>query len=242
MKGGTSPVSEADYAVDRFLREMLTAARPAYGWLSEETADSAGRLCRQPHLRRRPDRRHAGVPRRTLDLVRQHRGGRRRASARRRARLPGDRRDILRRAQAEAPGRTAGGLHVGAPREPALIGGPKPMLDAAMPHLHLRRPARAIRSLARLPHRHGGRRHARRHLHQAKCAGLGPGRRRPDPGGSRRAVAASRPACGRSTPPPIRATARWRQAAARCLRRWSRQSPRSRSAQLEKVLLTAILF
>ena len=44
MKGGTSPVSEADYAVDRYLRETLTAARPAYGWLSEETADSAGRL------------------------------------------------------------------------------------------------------------------------------------------------------------------------------------------------------
>jgi myo-inositol-1(or 4)-monophosphatase len=37
MKGGTSPVSEADYAVDRYLRETLTAARPAYGWLSEET-------------------------------------------------------------------------------------------------------------------------------------------------------------------------------------------------------------
>jgi len=44
MKGGTSPVSEADYAVDRYLRESLTAARPGYGWLSEETADSAGRL------------------------------------------------------------------------------------------------------------------------------------------------------------------------------------------------------
>jgi myo-inositol-1(or 4)-monophosphatase len=44
MKGGTSPVSEADYAVDRYLRETLTAARPGYGWLSEETADNAGRL------------------------------------------------------------------------------------------------------------------------------------------------------------------------------------------------------
>lgn len=40
MKGGTSPVSEADYAVDRYLRESLTAARPDYGWLSEETADN----------------------------------------------------------------------------------------------------------------------------------------------------------------------------------------------------------
>lgn len=38
LKGGTSPVSEADYAADRFLRETLTAARPDYGWLSEESA------------------------------------------------------------------------------------------------------------------------------------------------------------------------------------------------------------
>lgn len=44
MKGGTSPVSEADYAVDRFLRDMLISARPDYGWLSEETADGAARL------------------------------------------------------------------------------------------------------------------------------------------------------------------------------------------------------
>ena len=44
MKAGNSPVSEADYAVDRYLRESLMAARPDYGWLSEETADSAARL------------------------------------------------------------------------------------------------------------------------------------------------------------------------------------------------------
>lgn len=44
MKGGTSPVGEADYAVDKFLRETLTAARPHYGWLSEETVDSPARL------------------------------------------------------------------------------------------------------------------------------------------------------------------------------------------------------
>ncbi|MCC5778512.1 3'(2'),5'-bisphosphate nucleotidase CysQ [Nitratireductor sp. B36] len=37
-KEGVSPVSEADYAVDRFLRSELLAARPDYGWLSEETA------------------------------------------------------------------------------------------------------------------------------------------------------------------------------------------------------------
>ena len=44
MKGGTSPVSEADIAVDAFLRETLRAARPDYGWLSEETVDTAERL------------------------------------------------------------------------------------------------------------------------------------------------------------------------------------------------------
>jgi myo-inositol-1(or 4)-monophosphatase len=44
MKAGQSPVSEADYAVDNFLRETLGAARPDYGWLSEETADTASRL------------------------------------------------------------------------------------------------------------------------------------------------------------------------------------------------------
>ncbi len=44
MKGGMSPVSEADYAVDTFLRETLMAARPGYGWLSEETVDGAARL------------------------------------------------------------------------------------------------------------------------------------------------------------------------------------------------------
>lgn len=44
MKEGDSPVSEADFAVDRYLRETLLAARPGYGWLSEETADSDERL------------------------------------------------------------------------------------------------------------------------------------------------------------------------------------------------------
>lgn len=44
MKGGVSPVSEADLAVDRFLAEFLLSARPGYGWLSEETADTPERL------------------------------------------------------------------------------------------------------------------------------------------------------------------------------------------------------
>ncbi|TPM39472.1 3'(2'),5'-bisphosphate nucleotidase CysQ [Mesorhizobium sp. B2-3-4] len=44
MKGGTSPVSEADHAADAYLRQTLLAARPDYGWLSEETADDPVRL------------------------------------------------------------------------------------------------------------------------------------------------------------------------------------------------------
>jgi myo-inositol-1(or 4)-monophosphatase len=44
MKGGTSPVSEADYAADEYLRETLLRARPDHGWLSEETADDPARL------------------------------------------------------------------------------------------------------------------------------------------------------------------------------------------------------
>lgn len=38
------PVTEADVAVDKFLREHLTGARPTYGWLSEETEDDTARL------------------------------------------------------------------------------------------------------------------------------------------------------------------------------------------------------
>jgi myo-inositol-1(or 4)-monophosphatase len=38
------PVSEADLALDTHFRENLMAARPDYGWLSEETADDLSRL------------------------------------------------------------------------------------------------------------------------------------------------------------------------------------------------------
>lgn len=44
-----SPVSEADLAVDKLLRERLMTARPHYGWLSEETPDDAARLANR-HL------------------------------------------------------------------------------------------------------------------------------------------------------------------------------------------------
>lgn len=42
--GGQGPVTEADLKIDRMLRAELMAARPDYGWLSEETEDSAARL------------------------------------------------------------------------------------------------------------------------------------------------------------------------------------------------------
>jgi myo-inositol-1(or 4)-monophosphatase len=43
-KDGGSPVTEADIAVDRFLREKLTALAPDCGWLSEESIDDRARL------------------------------------------------------------------------------------------------------------------------------------------------------------------------------------------------------
>src|SRR5262249_24497856 len=44
MKDGTSPVSEADLAVDALLRERLQTTGIADGWLSEETEDEPARL------------------------------------------------------------------------------------------------------------------------------------------------------------------------------------------------------
>jgi myo-inositol-1(or 4)-monophosphatase len=43
-KHGGSPVSEADIAVDNFLREKLKQVAPDCGWLSEETEDDLVRL------------------------------------------------------------------------------------------------------------------------------------------------------------------------------------------------------
>jgi myo-inositol-1(or 4)-monophosphatase len=43
-KSNGTPVSEADLAVNRFLQEKLHAARPGYGWLSEESEDDPARL------------------------------------------------------------------------------------------------------------------------------------------------------------------------------------------------------
>lgn len=46
-KGGDDPVTEADFAVDTHLKTRLLAARPDYGWVSEETADDMARLDRE---------------------------------------------------------------------------------------------------------------------------------------------------------------------------------------------------
>ncbi|MGH6767493.1 MAG: 3'(2'),5'-bisphosphate nucleotidase CysQ [Xanthobacteraceae bacterium] len=44
IKGQSSPVSEADIAVDELLRERLSAIAATHGWLSEETEDDPRRL------------------------------------------------------------------------------------------------------------------------------------------------------------------------------------------------------
>jgi myo-inositol-1(or 4)-monophosphatase len=46
-KAGNSPVTNADLAADALIKAHLRAARPGYGWLSEETADDPDRLARR---------------------------------------------------------------------------------------------------------------------------------------------------------------------------------------------------
>lgn len=46
-KSPGQPLTEADLAADRLLHELLTGARPEYGWLSEETVDRPDRLRRR---------------------------------------------------------------------------------------------------------------------------------------------------------------------------------------------------
>jgi myo-inositol-1(or 4)-monophosphatase len=47
MKTGNSPVTEADLAADKYLKDMLLTARPNYGWISEETHDERAASPRQ---------------------------------------------------------------------------------------------------------------------------------------------------------------------------------------------------
>ena len=44
IKGTSSPVSEADMAVNELVERRLRSATPDYGWLSEESADDPSRL------------------------------------------------------------------------------------------------------------------------------------------------------------------------------------------------------
>lgn len=44
IKGKSSPVSEADIAVNDLIEGRLRSATPGYGWLSEESADDSSRL------------------------------------------------------------------------------------------------------------------------------------------------------------------------------------------------------
>ena len=46
-KADSSPVSEADHAVNRLLHHRLMGLREGYGWISEETPDNAQRLTRE---------------------------------------------------------------------------------------------------------------------------------------------------------------------------------------------------
>src|SRR3954447_7100710 len=46
IKGASSPVSDADIAVNDLIEARLRSATPDYGWLSEESADDASRLQR----------------------------------------------------------------------------------------------------------------------------------------------------------------------------------------------------
>ena len=46
-KGASSPVSEADIAVNDLVERRLRAATPDYGWLSEESVDDDSRLGKQ---------------------------------------------------------------------------------------------------------------------------------------------------------------------------------------------------
>ena len=47
IKGASSPVSDADIAVNDLLEHRLRSAAPDYGWLSEESADDPSRLERR---------------------------------------------------------------------------------------------------------------------------------------------------------------------------------------------------
>jgi myo-inositol-1(or 4)-monophosphatase len=137
LKGGTSPVSEADYAVDRFLRETLTAARSSYGWLSEETVDRPDRLAARRTFVVDPiDGTRAFLDGRSTWCVSIAvvEAGRPIAGVL----------DCPATDEVFAASAVAGALRNGAPirvaglRDPALVAGPKPMIEGAAGQLRHR--------------------------------------------------------------------------------------------------------
>ena len=186
--GGHGPVSDADLAVDRQLRETLLAARPGYGWLSEESEDGPARLARDARLRRRPDRRHPRLPRRPegLGAVAGRRRGR---PAGRRGRAPaGARPHLCRRGRRRRhPRRRADRVGAGAAGGGRARARPG---QRARPEPLARRPAAGrapLPPVARLPALPGRRGPLRRHLQLPRHLGVGRRRRRPDrPRGRRR--------------------------------------------------------
>lgn len=147
MKAGQSPVSEADFAVDDYLRTTLLAARPSYGWLSEETADTPERLTARRTFVVDP-----------IDGTRAFIEGKRiwcvsiavvEAGAPLAGVLDCPARDEVYEAALGAPSRRNGAvIGVSSPGARPKIAGPKAMLAQAPAHIQAGRPISYIPSLA----------------------------------------------------------------------------------------------
>ena len=150
MKGGTSPVSEADFAVDRYLRETLTAARPGYGWLSEETADAPERLdARRSFVADPIDGTRAFLDGKTTwcIAIAVVEAGRPIAGV---LDCPATA-EVFTASLGSGARKDERRIRVAAPRDPALIAGPKPMVDAA--HGHLKRNVERVPYIPSLAYR-----------------------------------------------------------------------------------------
>ncbi len=66
LKTGNSPVTEADLAADKYLKDVLLTARPDYGWISEETLDERVDFTKATLFRCRSDRWNPCLYRRCL--------------------------------------------------------------------------------------------------------------------------------------------------------------------------------
>ena len=134
-KGASSPVSEADIAVNDLIEQRLRAATPDYGWLSEESADDDSASRQAAGLDRRSDRRHPRLSRRPRGLVRQRGAGRgRRAGAGGGVRA-GHRRILLRRSRGQGATRNDGPVRATAGTELdfSRMAGPKPLVQRLSP-------------------------------------------------------------------------------------------------------------